>query len=136
MDFKVGQTVFVQLIGNRKPKRGEPNICEEWEIVKVGRKYIHARAKGSGWVIPFEYVYYGGTERWVEKTDGCKDYLLWETKEAFLEWDRADYLISELRSIFEGKKALDLTLEQLERIFKITEERKGNSDEVKMDQTT
>lgn len=41
-DFKVGQTVFVEQIENAKRRKGGKEIIEEWEITKVGKKYIYA----------------------------------------------------------------------------------------------
>ena len=42
--FKVGQTVYVYLIGDaaRRKKTDEKRI-EEWEVISIGRKYIKAK---------------------------------------------------------------------------------------------
>lgn len=45
-DFKVGQTVYVQLTGNAAKRSSE--CIEEWEITSVGRKYIKAGKPYNG----------------------------------------------------------------------------------------
>ena len=54
-DFYKGQTVWVYLIGNaaRGKKTTEERI-QEWEVVKVGRKYITAKPKSGGWEQRFD----------------------------------------------------------------------------------
>lgn len=69
-DFKVGQTVYVELTGNASRGKTPEQCIEEWEIASVGRKYIKAgkRSDGRIWVeITFEYRENYG--RFEEKTD-------------------------------------------------------------------
>lgn len=81
-DFHKGQTVWVYLIGNaaRGRKTTEERI-QEWEIIKVGRKYITAKPKNGGWEQRFDiennfrHVY----------TYGISDYELHLTKEEIYE---------------------------------------------------
>lgn len=81
-DFYKGQTVWVYLIGNaaRGRKTTEERI-QEWEIIKVGRKYITAKPKNGGWEQRFDiennfrHVY----------TYGTSDYELYLTKEEIYE---------------------------------------------------
>lgn len=81
-DFHKGQTVWVYLIGNaaRGRKTTEERI-QEWEIIKVGRKYITAKPKNGGWEQRFDiennfrHVY----------TYGTSDYELYLTKEEIYE---------------------------------------------------
>lgn len=81
-DFYKGQTVWVYLIGNaaRGRKTTEERI-QEWEIIKVGRKYITAKPKNGGWEQRFDiennfrHVY----------TYGISDYELHLTKEEIYE---------------------------------------------------
>lgn len=81
-DFHKGQTVWVYLIGNaaRGRKTTEERI-QEWEIIKVGRKYITAKPKNGGWEQRFDiennfrHVY----------TYGTSDYELYLTKEGIYE---------------------------------------------------
>ena len=54
-DFHKGQTVWVYLIGNaaRGRKTTEERI-REWEVTKVGRKYITAKDKSLYWEAKFD----------------------------------------------------------------------------------
>ena len=81
-DFYKGQIVWVYLTGNAA--RGRKTIEEriqEWEIIKVGRKYITAKPKNGGWERRFDiennfrHVY----------TCGTSDYELHLTKEEIYE---------------------------------------------------
>lgn len=81
-DFYKGQNVWVYLIGNaaRGRKTTEERI-QEWEVLKVGRKYITAKPKVGGWERRFDiennfrHVY----------TYGTSDYELHLTKEEIYE---------------------------------------------------
>ena len=81
-DFHKGQTVWVYLIGNaaRGRKTTEERI-QEWEIIKVGRKYITAKPNNGGWEQRFDiennfrHVY----------TYGTSNYELYLTKEEIYE---------------------------------------------------
>lgn len=81
-DFYKGQTVWVYLVGNaaRGRKTTEERI-QEWEVLKVGRKYITAKPKSGGWEQRFDiennfrHVY----------TYGTSDYELYLTKEEIYE---------------------------------------------------
>ena len=47
-DFKVGQAVYVYLIGNdARGKKTDEERIEEWEAVSIGKRYIQARRNGS-----------------------------------------------------------------------------------------
>lgn len=81
-DFYKGQTVWVYLTGNaaRGRKTTEERI-QEWEVLKVGRKYITAKPKVGGWEQRFDiennfrHVY----------TYGTSDYELHLTEEEIYE---------------------------------------------------
>lgn len=81
-DFYKGQTVWVYLTENaaRGRKTTEERI-QEWEVLKVGRKYITAKPKVGGWEQRFDiennfrHVY----------TYGISDYELHLTKEEIYE---------------------------------------------------
>lgn len=81
-DFYKGQTVWVYLIGNaaRGRKTTEERI-QEWEVLKVGRKYITAKPKSGGRERKFDiennfrHVY----------TYGTSDYELHLTEEEIYE---------------------------------------------------
>lgn len=48
-DFKVGQTVWIYLIGNAARGKTEEERIEEWEVTSIGKKYIHAIKKGKNY---------------------------------------------------------------------------------------
>lgn len=81
-DFHKGQTVWVYLTGNaaRGRKTTEERI-QEWEVLKVGRKYITAKPKVGRWEQRFDiennfrHVY----------TYGTSDYELHLTEEEIYE---------------------------------------------------
>ena len=75
-DVTVGQTVFVELRGDARRYKREDELIEEWEVMKVGRKYIQAKKKGCGCPITFEKIEYGyDAGQFVEKKNmsikGC-----------------------------------------------------------------
>lgn len=77
-DFKVGQTVYVELTGNAKRGLSQDELIEEWEIILVGRKYVHARKKGCLFhPVKFEKQYWNSEEKFVEYTDFCVNHILY-----------------------------------------------------------
>lgn len=68
-DFKVGQTVYVELTGNASRGKTPEQFIEEWEVTSVGRKYIKACKKESG-IFRFEttFEFQDYNERFVEKS--------------------------------------------------------------------
>ena len=81
-DFHKGQTVWVYLIGNAaRGRKTTEELIQEWEVLKVGRKYITAKSKSGGWEQRFDiennfrHVY----------TYGTSDYELYLTKEEIYE---------------------------------------------------
>ena len=42
-DFKVGQKVYVKLINNVARGRDKDELIEEWEVTKIGRKFLTAK---------------------------------------------------------------------------------------------
>lgn len=94
-DFKVGQTVYVELTGNASRGKTMEQCIEEWEITSVGRKYIKAGERSDGRIWgerTFEYRENYG--RFVQKTDCCVNYILYLTKQEIEENTRkADCLM-------------------------------------------
>ena len=81
-DFKVGQTVWIRLTGNAIRGKHGDELIEEWVIDKIGRKYITASKKtGYPKGIIFEKRGYGYEDRFVEKTNYCVDYIMYETEQ-------------------------------------------------------
>lgn len=124
-DFKVGQTVYVELTGNASRGKTAEQCIEEWEITSVGRKYIKAGRKSDGRIwgeTTFEYNDCYG--RFVQKTDYCVDYILYETKEELERKFEKTKLLNEVESFFrDWSKPKNLSIEQLKRIKEILEEK-------------
>lgn len=121
-DFKVGQTVYVELTGDASRGK-EPEQCiEEWEITSAGRKYIKACKKESR-IFRFETTFeyrenYGG---FVQKTDRCVDYILYLTRQEIEEKHDKSRLFMEVEQRFRYGSQRDISLEQLRAIYGILE---------------
>ena len=121
-DFKVGQTVWVELTGNASRGKHGDELIEEWEVVTVGKKYIHAQKKGCDCPIKFEKRKYGNSPKFVEKTNYCVGYILYVSKielEEKLEYHSLYNDISRAFGMYGNKR---LSLEQLRKIKAILEE--------------
>ena len=44
-DLKIGDTVYCRITGNAARGRKKEELIEEWEIIKIGIKYITAKPK-------------------------------------------------------------------------------------------
>lgn len=124
-DFKVGQTVYVELTGNASRGKTLEQRIEEWEITSVGRKYIKACKKESG-VFRFEttFEYKENRKRFVQKTDCCANYILCETRQEIEIKFEKSKLLNEVESFFrDWNKPKKLSIEQLKRIKEILEEK-------------
>ena len=77
-DFKVGQTVYIRLVGNASRGKSGDALIEEWELVSIGRKLIKAKRKGMAncFAYTFEKRECGWNDRFVEKTDTCVNYVM------------------------------------------------------------
>lgn len=121
-DFKVGQTVYVELTGNASRGKTAEECIEEWEITSVGRKYIKAGRMAYGRIWgerAFEYrEEYNGL---AEKTDCCVDYILYATKQEIEEKHEKFRLFQEIERRFRYGSSRDLSLEQLRAIHGILE---------------
>lgn len=121
-DFKVGQTVYVELTGNESRGK-EPEQCiEEWEITSVGRKCIKAGERSDGRIygeITFEYRENDGG--FVEKTDCCVDYILYPTRQEIKEKQEKSRLFREIEERFRYGSKKDISLGQLRAIHGILE---------------
>lgn len=123
-DFKVGQTVYVELTGNSARGKTKEKRIEEWEITFVGRKYIEAAKKYCGTLIGktvFEYKESYG--RFVQKTNYCVDYILYETIQEIEDKHERHRLFDEVSGVFrEYGVSRKLTLGQLRKIKEILDE--------------
>ena len=120
-DFKVGQTVFVELTGNAKIGKSVDQLIEEWTVSKVGKKYVHAGRKGSGFPIRFEKNNCGNANVFVQKTEYVVDYLLYASKADIEEKMEYEELSSTITGIFRHGSNKRLSLEQLRKIKEIIE---------------
>lgn len=118
-DFKVGQTVYVQLTGNAAKRSSE--CIEEWEITYVGRKYIKAGKPYNGQIwsdITFEFDEDYGA--FMEKTQCSIDYLLYATKQEIEDKIERKRLYDELRKAFNCyRPTQSMTLDKLRKIKSI-----------------
>lgn len=55
-NLKVGQVVYIELVGNASRGKTADKCIEEWEITSVGRKYIKA-GRRSEWGIIGETIF-------------------------------------------------------------------------------
>ena len=125
-DFKVGQTVWVQLAGNEARGKHGDELIEEWEVVTVGKKYIHARKKGRSFPTVFEKREFGYSVKFVQKTDGCVNYILYASKTELEEELEHSRLFDEILQAFRGFGVKhNFSLEQLRKIKAIISESEG-----------
>lgn len=119
-DFKVGQTVWIRLTGNAIRGKHGDELIEEWVIDKIGRKYITASKKtGYPKGIVFEDKCSGYNGRFVEKTNYCVDYIMYETEQEIRDEMEKDKIYTDIQLFFDRFNKNKLTLEQLRSIKKI-----------------
>lgn len=117
-DFKVGQTVWLYLIGNAaRGKNTDEERIEEWEVYSIGRKYIQVKKKNwSSIKIKFDM-----TDNFRQWNNGYSpDYELYPTEEELLKslWKRM--VKREIQTSMYTSKTLDkLNDEELETIYGI-----------------
>ena len=122
-DFKVGQTVWIRLTGNAIRGKHGDELVEEWVIDKIGRKYITASKKtGYPKGIIFEKKGYGYEDRFVEKTNYCVDYIMYETEQEIRDEMEKYKIYRDVQLFFDRFNKNKLTLEQLRSIKKIIDE--------------
>lgn len=130
-NFKVGQTVYVELIRNASWGKTAEECIEEWEITSVGRKYIKAgRREECGTVGETTFEYNDFYKRFVQKTDCCIDYLLYATRQEIEESHEKNRLFDKISKRFSYGSQGNVTLEQLRAIHKIlfeSESKNANS---------
>lgn len=122
-DFKVGQTVYVELARNASRGKIPEQCIEEWEITSVGRKYIKAGKRSDGRIwgeTTFEYRENYG--RFVQKTDCCVNYIIYLTKQEIEEKHEKSRLFREIEQRFRSGSQRDISLEQLRAIHGILDE--------------
>lgn len=119
-DFKVGQTVYVELTGNASRRKTPEQCIEEWEITYVGRKYIEALKKGSDPFL-FKTVFEWREEHksFVQKTAHSINYVLYPTRREIEEKQEKSRLFREIEERFRYGSQRDISLEQLREIHRI-----------------
>lgn len=119
-DFKVGQTVYVELTGNASRGKSPEQCIEEWEITSVGRKYIEASKKGSD-LISFKAVFEWSDDykRFVEKTIYSPRYILYPTRQEIEEKHEKSRLFRDIEQRFRYGSQRGISLEQLRAIHGI-----------------
>lgn len=125
-DFKVGQTVYVELTGNASRGKTQEQCIEEWEVTSVGRKYIIAVKKNPDsllYKLVFEWSESYG--RFVEKTRCSVNYILYLTRHEIEESREKSRLFREIERRFRYGLQRDISLEQLRAIHRILEGEKG-----------
>lgn len=126
-DFKVGQTVYVELTGNASRGKTAEQCIEEWEITSVGRKYIEVgkRSERCGIVGKTLFEYRENYGRFVQKTNYPIDYIIYETREEIERKFEKAKLLNEVETFFrDWSKPKKLSIEQLKRIKEILVKRK------------
>lgn len=125
-DFKVGQTVYVELTGDASRGKTPEQCIEEWEITSVGRKYIEAgkRSERCGIIGKTLFEYREKYGRFFKKTNHSIDYIIYETREEIERKFEKSKLLNEVESFFrDWSKPKKLSIEQLKRIKEILEEK-------------
>lgn len=119
-EFSKGQKVWVKCIGNAaRGKKGE-TLIQEWEVVKVGKKYVHAKPAESQWTpLVFEIREYAGKTRLVEKTTYAPNYLLYTTRKEIEDEIETENTCRKLVQFFHQYPERNLTIEQIREIEKI-----------------
>ncbi len=124
-DFKVGQTVYVELTGNASRGKTPEQCIEEWEITYVGRKYIEAVKKDKN-QLRFKTVFEWREEykSFVQKTVYSINYILYLTRQEIEEKREKNMLLNGIEKFFrDWSKPEKLSIGQLKRIKEILEEK-------------
>lgn len=127
-DFKVGQTVYVELTGNASRGKTIEECIEEWGITSVGRKYITAGKRSEKWGILGEitFEWRDTYKRFVQKTKCCVNYVLYATRQEIEDKHERNRLYDEISEAFRGYgTSRDLTLEQLRKIKEILKQKEA-----------
>lgn len=116
-DFKVGDSVYVELTGNAA--RGLHDDIESCikpaTVTKIGKKYVTAEI-GDRTIIQFKETdcnYGGGL---IQNTDGCVDYILFKTKQDIYDRHEAEFILNELYSVFRYHRGYHIPIDKLREI--------------------
>lgn len=115
-DLKVGDTVYCRLTGNASRGKKEEELIQEWEIRRIGRKYVTAGKKGfpNSCDIQFEI-----NDDYKQKTDYCVDYVLYVDKQEIFNEFELNSLCNWFRKEFNSYGKLNYSLEKLRKAKEI-----------------
>lgn len=122
-DFKVGQTVYVELTGNAGRRKTAEECIEEWEITSVGRKVIKATKKGwaaTHFEVDFRFNDYHG--KFTNSDGSCVNYILYALRQEIEDKQERNKLFAEIRECFDYRNVNIISLDQLRRIKGIIDE--------------
>ena len=98
----------------------EEEFIEEWEVTRVGKKYVYAKKKNTNSIeVAFSKLNYL-PYHWIEKTNTLFfNYLLYGTREELEEYLEKDHLQQIISKFFQGYGGKGLSLLQLRQIEEI-----------------
>ena len=76
-NLKVGDTIYCKLVGNEERRVTKEKRIQEWEITKIGRKYLTAKAKNTY----SREIQFDINRNFRQNTNCCVDYELYETRQ-------------------------------------------------------
>lgn len=119
-DFKVGQKIWVEMIGNEARRRKSEDCIDEWEITHVGRKLLKA-GKRSGDKIYYEtaFEYNDCYGRFAQRDNCCVNYILYATRQELEEEQEKERKFFEIRNRLKYGSQDDITLNQIRKIHGI-----------------
>lgn len=117
-EFSVGQNVYIRLCGNASRGKKDDALIEEWEVVSVGRKLIKAKRKGwsDACAVSFEKREHGYSDKFVEKTNTCVDYILYGSRKEIEDEIERERLLCSISNYFRGYGEKKVSLENLRLI--------------------
>lgn len=118
-EFEIGQKVFIRRVQYVVRGINQNERIEEWEISRIGRKYIYAKKENSS----IEVAFYESKGKWLEKTDYGISYVLYKSKQEIQDEMEREILIRNISSFFQNYFLKEeLSLEQLRKIKEIIDE--------------
>lgn len=120
-DFKVGQTVYIRLVGDASRGKSGDALIQEWEIISIGRKLIKAKRKGLSdyFAYNFEKRERGWNDRFVEKTDTCVNYIMFADRKDIDDEMEREKLLASVSEYFRGYGEKKISLENLRKIAEL-----------------
>ena len=117
-DLKIGDTVYCRITGNAARGRKKEELIEEWEIIKIGIKYITAKPKKNGEYLEFQFEI---NNNYKQRTKYCIDYVLYVSMQDILNENELIDLNNWFRSKFVAFGGSEFSLESLRNAKNILE---------------